>query len=180
MVFGIAVLLSGGHKSRYNKALHTTVFCAFAFVQNRTNTNPRHTACELGVSTYLMSVHSPYELAKDRGPDFIVEYEIDLCDELKDAKPGQGMRVDFLYDGDSPSVEGVHMIWPEILDKNGSVQIDTTPGAIRKNGYANMWVVNEDMRSYHKERVKVGTKGTWWRGGRIANVKVIQIVGLLC
>ncbi|MCW8935347.1 MAG: hypothetical protein OQK98_11540 [Gammaproteobacteria bacterium] len=54
-------------------------------------------------------------------PDLIFSYEIKLCEELKDAKPGQGMRVDFLYEGDIPSIEGIHIIWPEILDEKGNV-----------------------------------------------------------
>jgi len=125
-----------------------------------------------------MDEHIPYGQDPIRGPDFIVKYEIDLAEEIKDAKPGQGMRVDFLYEGDDPAIEGVHMIWPEILDEQGYVVLDKTPGAINKKGYANMWVVNEERRSYHKSRIKVGTKGYWWRGGRVAYVEVIQIVSL--
>jgi hypothetical protein len=127
-----------------------------------------------------MDEHIPYGKDPERGPDFIVEYEIDLAEEIKDAKPGQGMRVDFLYEDDDPAIEGVHMIWPEILDEQGHVVLDKTPGAINKKGYANMWVVSEERRSYHKNRIKVGTKGFWWRGGRVANVEVIQIVSLKC
>ncbi|MDO6526753.1 hypothetical protein Q4519_13765 [Motilimonas sp. 1_MG-2023] len=107
-----------------------------------------------------------------------MEYEIDLCDELKGAKPAQGMRVDFLYEGDNPQVEGVHMIWPELLDENCDVILDTTPGYIAKRGKANMWVVDETRRPYHAERIKVGSKGTWWRGGRIARLTVIDAEGL--
>lgn len=133
----------------------------------------------LTLALKIMSEHIPYEDNLDRFPDFIVEYEIDLCDELKSAKPTQGMRVDFLYNGDHPNHDGVHMIWPEILDAEGKVLIDTTPGMIPKKGYANMWVVDVNRRKYHKSRIKVGTKGTWWRGGRVANVIVVQI-GSLC
>lgn len=74
-----------------------------------------------------MNRHIPYWQRLNRNPDFIVEYEIDLCEELKNAKPGQGMRVDFLYDGDSPQDKGVYMIWPEFLEEDGSVVLDTTP-----------------------------------------------------
>jgi hypothetical protein len=125
-----------------------------------------------------MDEHIPCGKDYDRGPDFIVEYEIDLADEIKDAKPSQGMRVDFLYEGDDPQVEGIHMIWPEILDEQGHVLLDNTPGIINKKGFANMWVVSEDRREYHRNRIKVGTKGTWWRGGRVAYVTVIQICDL--
>ena len=128
----------------------------------------------------MMNDHISYEERMGRLPDFIVEYEIDLADEIKNAKPNQGMRVDFLYEGDDPSAEGVHMIWPEILNEDGSVLRDTTPGNIPQKGFANMWVVNEDRREYHHERVKVGTKGTWWRGGRVAYVTVVQVNEITC
>jgi hypothetical protein len=72
-------------------------------------------------------MHSPYEDDQNRQPDFVVEYEIDLCDEMKNAKPHQGMRTDFLYDGDDPQVDGVYMIWPELLDENGQVIEDKIP-----------------------------------------------------
>ncbi|WP_444957074.1 hypothetical protein [Microbulbifer sp. ZKSA002] len=122
-----------------------------------------------------MKVHIPYEERSGRNPDFVVKYKIDLSEENKNAKPGQGMRVDFLYDGDDPQVEGIHMIWPEILDEDGRVIRDTTPGNIPNEGFANMWILSEERREYHHKRLKIGTKGTWWRGGRIANVTVVQI-----
>ncbi|MDP5191978.1 hypothetical protein, partial [Rheinheimera baltica] len=89
-------------------------------------------------------------------------------------------RVDFLYDGDDPQIEGVHMIWPEILDENGKVIPDTTPGNIPPKGYANMWVLSDERREYHRKRLKIGTKGTWWRGGRVAYVTVVQVNALKC
>ncbi|WP_444898165.1 hypothetical protein [Microbulbifer sp. SSSA005] len=122
-----------------------------------------------------MKAHIPYEERSGRKPDFVVRYMIDLSEENKNAKPGQGMRVDFLYNGDDPQVEGIHMIWPEILDEDGRVIRDTTPGNIPNEGFANMWILSEDRREYHHKRLKIGTKGTWWRGGRIANVTVVQI-----
>ena len=73
-----------------------------------------------------MIKHEPYEDRLCRAPDFIVAYTLDPCDELRLSKPEQGMRVDFLYDGENPAVEGIHMIWPEILDENGRVMTDTT------------------------------------------------------
>ncbi|MBQ0798209.1 MAG: hypothetical protein KBT63_02915 [Porticoccaceae bacterium] len=124
--------------------------------------------------------HTPYEERTGRQPDFIVEYKIDLAEEIKNAKPSQGMRIDFLYDGDDPQVEGIHMIWPEILDEDGKVIRDATPGNIPKKGFANMWVLSEERREYHHGRLKIGTKGTWWRGGRVAYVTVVQVNALQC
>ena len=122
-----------------------------------------------------MKLHIPYQERLKREPDFIVEYAIDLAQELEDAKPHQGMRIDFLYEGDDPLKEGVHMIWPEILDENGLVILDTAPEAIGKCGKANMWIVSEERHEYHRSRLKVGTKGIWWRGGRVAHVTVVQV-----
>ncbi len=127
-----------------------------------------------------MNPHTPYQERSHRFPDFIVEYEIDLCDELEGSKPGQGMRVDFLYDGDDPQVEGIHMIWPEFLDDSGQVIRDTTPGIIALRGRANMWILDQNRRHYHADRIEIGTKGIWWRGGRIAYVTVVNKDGLQC
>lgn len=128
-----------------------------------------------------MEKHKPYQERLNREPDFVVEYVLDLCDELKDAKPSQGMRVDFLYDGDDPQKEGVHMIWPELLDELGNVVIDTTPGNMSKQGKANMWVVDETRRPIHAKRIKVGTQGYWVRGSmKLANVTVVKIGSLKC
>ncbi|MCW8857987.1 MAG: hypothetical protein OQJ95_11535 [Kangiella sp.] len=113
-------------------------------------------------------------------PDFVVEYEIDLCEELKEIKLEQGMRIDFLYDGDDPQVEGVHMIWPELLDEKNEIVLEVTQSNIAKQGKANMWVVDEARRPYHAKRIKIGTKGIWWRGGRIAYVTVVNNEGLKC
>lgn len=41
-----------------------------------------------------------------------------------------------------------------------------------------MWIVDDTKRSYHAKRLRIGTKGYWWRGGRIAYVTVIDVDGL--
>lgn len=122
-----------------------------------------------------MKQHTPYQERLNRVPDFVVEYRIDLEEKLKGGKPSQGMRVDFLYDGDDPGKEGIHMIWPEILDQSGEVITDPSPEAFPETGKANMWIVSDERRQYHQKRLKAGTKGMWWRGGRIAYVTVLEI-----
>lgn len=124
-------------------------------------------------------MHSRYEDDQNRQPDFVVEYEIELCDEIKNAKPHQGMRTDFLYDGDDPQLDGVYMIWPELLDENGQVVEDQTPGSAPHKGRANMWILSEEMREFHRKRIKVGTKGYWVLGPfKVANVTVIKLGAL--
>ncbi len=126
-------------------------------------------------------MHYPYEDEQNRQPDFVVEYEIDLCDEMKNAKPHQGMRTDFLYDGDDPQLDGVYMIWPELLDENDQVIEDQTPGSAPHKGRANMWILSEEMREFHRKRIKVGTKGCWVRGSfKVANITVIELGALSC
>ncbi|MEQ3515731.1 hypothetical protein ABMY35_20625 [Pseudoalteromonas sp. BZB3] len=126
-------------------------------------------------------MHSPYEDVQNRQPDFIVEYEIDLCNELKNAKPHQGMRTDFLYHGDDPQADGIYMIWPELLDENGQVIEDTTPGNAPYKGTANMWILSDEMRDFHRKRIKVGTRGYWVRGPfKVASVTVIKLGELSC
>jgi len=126
-----------------------------------------------------MEPHIPYQQNLNREPDFIVEYQLDPCDELKSAKPGQGMRLDFLYDGEDPELDGIHMIWPELLDEDGNVILDKTPGEMETKGKANMWIVNEERREIHKDRINIGTKGYWVRGPfKMASVTVTQIGSL--
>jgi len=128
-----------------------------------------------------MKPHVPYQEHRNREPDFIVNYELDPCDELKSAKPGQGMRLDFLYDGEDPMLDRVHMIWPELLDANGNVILDTAPGKMKTKGRANMWIVSEDRREFHKNKIKIGTKGCWVRGPfKMAPVTVTEIGSLKC
>lgn len=121
-------------------------------------------------------MHTNYSELQQRLPDFIVEYEIAFCEELKNAKPHQGMRTDFLYATDDPQCDGIYMIWPEFLDRNGLVITDTSPAAIALQGKANMWIVSDEMKPYHHQRLKVGTKGYWVRGPyKVAKVTVIEM-----
>src|SRR3546814_5384241 len=75
-----------------------------------------------------MAEHISYKETLKRDADFVVEYELDPDDALKTATPCQGMRVDFLYAGDDPNTDGSYMIWPELVDQQGLVVRDTTPG----------------------------------------------------
>lgn len=121
-------------------------------------------------------MHTNYSELQQRLPDFIVEYELALCDELKNAKPYQGMRTDFLYESDEPQDDGIYMIFPEFIDRYGLVITDMSPAAIAPQGKANMWIVSDEMKPYHHQRLKVGTKGYWVRGSyKVAKVTVIEI-----
>ena len=126
-----------------------------------------------------MDKHIPYTELREREPDFIVEYELNPCEELKSAKPSQGMRLDFLYEGEDPMVDGIHMIWPELLDSSGNVVLDMTPGIMPKHGKANMWIINDERQEFHRDKIKIGTKGYWVRGPyKMASATVVEIAGL--
>ena len=126
-------------------------------------------------------MHTPYKHSLERQPDFVVEYEINLCKELNNAKPHQGMRTDFLYYGDDPQTQGAYMIWPGFLDEKGLPIDDTTHANVPKVGKANMWIVSENMREYHRNRLKVGTKGFWVCGPcKVATVVVVKLGDISC
>lgn len=120
--------------------------------------------------------HVPYAEATGRLPDFEVKYEI-LPDI--DARFTQGARCDFLYEGDDPWEDGVHMIWPEFLDDGGDVIVDKTIQP-QKEGCATMWIGTHESRiKFHRPRLKVGTKGYWVVGSKkVAKVTVTKILGL--
>lgn len=124
-------------------------------------------------------VHTPYSEAMGKQPDFEVEYVFDIDPELEEVKPSQGMRCDFLYDGDDPKLDGIHMIWPELLDEYGDVILDkrVIPSS---SGKATMWIgLHESREKVHQKRIKIGTKGYWVIGSKkLAKVTVSKILGL--
>ncbi|OUS03263.1 hypothetical protein A9Q81_07710 [Gammaproteobacteria bacterium 42_54_T18] len=124
-------------------------------------------------------MHNPYSEHFGRLPDFEVEYEFSVDPELKDVVPCQGMRTDFLYDGDDPQIEGINMIWPELLDGNGDVILDKRILPASK-GTATMWIgMHESRVSIHRNRIQLGTKGYWVFGSKVyAKVIVTKIIGL--
>ncbi|MBE9527158.1 MAG: hypothetical protein IME94_09320 [Proteobacteria bacterium] len=124
-------------------------------------------------------IHVPQQEATGNLPDFEVSYELDPDPELEEVIPCQGMRTDFLYDGDDPKVDGIHMIWPEFLDSDGDV-ITNKNEEISKKGKALMWILIPESRDkVHRHRIKEGEKGYWVFGSKkLARVTVTKILGL--
>lgn len=120
--------------------------------------------------------HIPYAESSGNLPDFEVEYE--FYPDIK-AKFTQGARCDFLYEGDHPYEDGVHMIWPEFLDDEGNVILDKAIQP-KKKGQATMWIgMHESRVNFHRSRLKIGTKGYWVVGSKkLAKVTVTKILGL--
>ena len=118
--------------------------------------------------------HEPYRVKFGRDPDFIVEYYWNPDPECKSVKRLQGMRSDFIYAGDDPTVEGIHMIWPEFLDSSGDVILQGNY-EVASEGYANMWILTKENIPYHKDRLKPGSKGHMLAGSKnLADLIVIQ------
>ena len=119
--------------------------------------------------------HTPYAERCQRNPDFVVEYIWKPDQELSTTKCFQGIRSDFLYAGDGPQKDGIHMIYPEFLDHTGHVilQKDTE---VERYGFANMWILMQERVSYHIGRLQIGSKGHMVAGSKkLAEVTVVQI-----
>lgn len=53
------------------------------------------------------------------------------------------------------------MIWPEFLSSEGSVLSEAD---VPRNRQAMMYIVNLDNESYHRERILIGSKGSFVEG----------------
>ncbi len=110
-------------------------------------------------------------------PDFKVRYRfLSAAEGGRSTPPYQRIRWDFLYEGDDPRTDGIHMIWPEFISPAGSILGE---GEVPLVGEALMFIVNLDRRSYHRERIGRGTRGFFVEGSRkVAECEVTGIHGL--
>ena len=124
-------------------------------------------------------MHHPYQEILKHLPDFRVKYRFFTPEEGgRWSLPSQGYRSDFDYAERIPDDKGIYMIWPEFEDETSQVITDNKT-SVPTIGTARMWVVNPEMRNRHQQRVKVGTKGYFMEGERVATCEVIELVGLL-
>src|SRR5690349_5395711 len=87
--------------------------------------------------------------------------------------PRQHIRFDFLYDGDDPFKDGISMIWPEFVTPDGKFLPE---GEVPMAGLADMFIVMPDRIPFHRERIRVGTKGYFVEGPkRVAECEVIAL-----
>lgn len=127
-----------------------------------------------------MSTWMPYEEFRGHPPDFRVTYR--LYTELKGkiARPVyQGLRSDFLYEGDDINDTGIFCIHPEFEDISGNVIMDKySPVPIQ--GTARMWILFPEMRRLvHVNRIIPGIKGYFMAGGtKLGEACVIEVLGL--
>lgn len=105
-----------------------------------------------------------YTQRTGRPADFLVRYRVLLATEGgRSTPPHQHVRWDFLYEGDDPLTDGVHMIWPEFVDPAGHVLPE---GEVPAVGMAQMFVVNRERTAFHHRRIRVGVRGFFMEGAR--------------
>jgi hypothetical protein len=99
--------------------------------------------------------------------------------EVREKQPLQGLRSDFWYNHESHEANEFFMIWPEFEDQSGNVVLDDME-PVSKTGTAMMWIINDERRIYHRDKINVGMKG-YFREGSITTAvcTVIEIIGLL-
>jgi hypothetical protein len=118
-------------------------------------------------------------------PDFRVKYTCCKTDETGlYATVRQGIRSDWMYAEDFPCT--IHqpsgqkmfaMIWPRFVDENGLEYSEWED--IPLEGFADMYIVNPEMKPFHRKLLVIGTKGMLVRGPHIlANVEVVDILYL--
>jgi hypothetical protein len=125
-----------------------------------------------------MSEHVSYETLRGHPHDFEVAYEALPAEKNKVGQSlFQSIRCDFKYEDDPDDT--IWMIWPEFLDKNGNLVLDTQV-KIDDRGTAKMWIINPAMREeIHRKKAKVGGKGYFVVGQhKIAQATITKIVGL--
>ena len=121
-----------------------------------------------------------YEERTGRAPDFKVRYRfIKHSEGGRVEVPYQGYRSDLHYEGEDLAMDGIYMIWPEFLNRDGSVILeDKRP--VPEEGEAFMWIVRfEEMRDYHRSRAIPGRKCWFVEGSRkVAEATVLEQIGL--
>ena len=121
-------------------------------------------------------MHQAYHIKLNRKKDFKVRYRFYSAEEGgRKSLPQQGIRSDFWYEHDNHTAKGIFMIWPEFEKEDGTL---VKEGKVLPEGIARMWIVSEDLRPYHKERIAVGTKGYFLEGKRTAECEVVEIIDL--
>ena len=118
-------------------------------------------------------------------PDFRVKYKCCKTDETGlYATVRQGIRSDWMYAEDFPGT--IHqpsgqkmfaMIWPIFVDEYGLEysQWESIPA----EGFADMYIFNPEMKSFHRRLLRIGTQGMLVRGSYIfAHAEVVDILYL--
>ena len=128
-----------------------------------------------------MTRHKPYQERLGHPYDFEVEYRFLTENEggRMTGTPHQAYRSDFWYEHDDHDIYGIFMIWPEFLDENGELIMETDKKVPNK-GRARMWIIDDQTRNYHQKRIDVGMIGYFMEGSRkVAICTVTELTGLM-
>ncbi|WP_136666991.1 hypothetical protein [Flavobacterium sp. H122] len=123
-------------------------------------------------------MHEPYEKRLNHKADFRVKYKFRNPEEgeRKTGEPYQGIRCDFSFIDESENK--MYMIWPEFEDEEGNVILQNNM-PVPNSGTARMWIINNQMRPYHYEKIKVGVKGNFREGPMFsADCEIIEVLDL--
>ena len=110
-------------------------------------------------------------------PAFEVRYRfLTAAQGGRKTPPRQHLRLDWMYEGDDPHVQGISMIWPEFVDSSGAVLPE---GEIPAEGRALMFIANPDHRAFHRKRISDNPRGFMMEGSqKVAECEVVSILGL--
>ncbi len=113
----------------------------------------------------------------DQEPDFEAEIEIFTFEQGgRRSPPLNGIRWDLKYKEDNFG-DGIHSIWPFFInDENNLV-----PGSEPLSGKLRAWmyVMLDEMRDYHRNRMKIGQEFTCQEGSKsVAKGVVTRLIRL--
>jgi len=137
---------------------------------------PELTAAHLEAARAYAADHKPYyaELF-GRKADFRVTYRLFTAEEGGRKSPAyQGIRWDMCYAEDESSK--TRMVYPEFIDPDG---FPVPNGPFAPVGRADMFVLNPDMLSFHRQLIHPGTRGYFMEGStRVGVWEVAEVLGL--
>ena len=123
-------------------------------------------------------MHEPYEKRLKHKADFRVKYKFRTSENggRKTGEPYQGIRCDFSFVGETENK--MYIIWPEFEDSEGNVLLYNDK-SVPNSGTARMWIINNEMRPLHYDKIKIGVKGNFREGAMFsADCEVIEILDL--
>lgn len=125
------------------------------------------------------NIYTPVSQLGGQPPDCELEYEFDIAPELSHVRLRQGIRCEFLYEGDDPKLDGVHLVLLEFLDANGKIITDKTQPLSKSGRVLATFAMPEIRARIHQRRLKKGGRGFLTVSGwRLAKVLVSELVAL--
>jgi hypothetical protein len=123
----------------------------------------------------------PYQDRNGGLPDFLVEYRFYTPDEGgRQSRPFQGYRSDLHYEGEDINEDGIYRIWPEFLNRDGSVIKDGNI-QIPEAGRTYVWMFSLNERwEYHARNARPGRKCWFIEVSRkVAEAKIVEQIALV-